>query len=65
MCDLGFKNIILEEELRKLLKVSKYQLTNMRKRGLPYIGFSRVQRIYLEEGVMRWLKENEITVKDS
>jgi hypothetical protein len=59
MCDLSFKNIILEEELRKLLKVNKLQLSNMRKKGLPFIELSRIQRLYLEGSVLKWLSERE------
>ena len=63
MCDLGFKNIVLEEELRKLLKVSKAQLSSMRKKGLPFIELSRVQRLYLEGSVLKWLAERESCVE--
>jgi len=52
MCNQSFNQIILEEELQKLLKVNKYQLVTMRKKGLPFIELSRVHRIYLEGSVI-------------
>ena len=50
MCNRSFNQIILKEELRKLL--NKYQLVTMRKKGLPFIELSRVHRIYLEGSVI-------------
>ena len=56
---MGFQEITSEEELLKLLNISKKTLAYLRnKRGLPYIGLTRYGRVYYEGDVVEWLKEN-------
>ena len=56
---MGFQEIISEEELLKLLSISKKTLAYLRnKRSLPYIELTRYERVYYEEDVVEWLKKN-------
>lgn len=56
---MGFQEIISEEELLKLLNISKKTLAYLRnKRGLPYIELTRYERVYYEGDVVEWLKKN-------
>ena len=56
---MGFQQIITEEELLKLLDISKKTLAYLRnKRGLPFIELTRYERVYYEEDVVEWLKKN-------
>ena len=56
---MGFQEIISEEELLKLLSISKKTLAYLRnKRGLPYIELTRYERVYYEGDVVDWLKKN-------
>jgi len=56
---MGFQEIVSEEELLKLLNISKKTLAYLRnKRGLPYIELTRYERVYYEGDVVEWLKKN-------
>lgn len=56
---MGFQEIIAEEELLRLLHISKKTLAHLRnKRGLPYIELTRYERVYYEGDVVEWLKKN-------
>ena len=56
---MGFQQIIQEEELLKLLNISKKTLAFLRnKRGFPYIKLTRYERVYYEDDVCKWLKNN-------
>ena len=56
---MGFQEIIIEEELLKLLNISKKTLAYLRnKRSLPYIELTRYERVYYEGDVVDWLKKN-------
>jgi len=56
---MGFQQIISEEELLKLLNISKKTLAFLRnKKGFPYIELTRYERVYFEDDVCKWLKDN-------
>ena len=56
---MGFQEITSEEDLLKLLGISKKTLAYLRnKRGLPFIELTRYARIYYEGDVVEWLKNN-------
>lgn len=56
---MGFQEITSEEELLKLLNISRKTLAYLRnKRGLPCIELTRYARVYYEGDVVEWLKEN-------
>ena len=56
---MGFGQIIAEEDLLKLLGVSKNVLDNLRrKRGFPYINLTKFDRVYHEDEVVEWLRKN-------
>ena len=58
---MGFQEIIAEEDLLKLLGISKSVLDHLRrKRGFPYISLTKFDRVYYEDDVVEWLKKNSI-----
>ena len=55
------KEIISEEELLRILDVSKDTLDKLRNRkGFPYVSLTRTNRVYLAEDVHFWLERNRV-----
>ncbi|RJR46742.1 MAG: hypothetical protein C4576_10550 [Desulfobacteraceae bacterium] len=55
------KEIMSEEELLRILDISKDTLDRLRnRRGFPYVALTRTNRVYLGEDVHFWLEENRV-----
>ncbi|MBW1711518.1 MAG: hypothetical protein JRF46_12740 [Deltaproteobacteria bacterium] len=55
------KEIISEEELLRILDVSKDTLDKLRnKKGFLYVSLTRTNRVYLAEDVHFWLERNRV-----
>ena len=55
------KEILSEEELLRILGVSKATLDKLRnKKDFPYVSLTRTNRVYLAEDVHFWLERNRI-----
>lgn len=53
------KGMITEGELLKLMNLKPSELAYLRaEKGLPYVKLSTRIRVYLEEDLMAWFKEN-------
>lgn len=56
---MGFQEITMEEELLKLLNISKKTLACLRNRkGFVCIELRRYGRVYFEGDVVEWVKQN-------
>ena len=52
------QNIWTEEDLSKLLGITKRTLDSLRnEKGLPYIRLTAKCRVYLAEDILEWLKQ--------
>ena len=55
------REIISEEELLRILDISKDTLDKLRnKKGFPYVALTRTNRVYLTEDVHFWLERNRV-----
>ena len=55
------KEIISEEELLRILDVSKDTLDKLRNRkGFPFVQLTRTNRVYLAEDIHFWLEKNRV-----
>jgi len=55
------KEILSEEELLRILGVSKATLDKLRnKKDFPYVSLTRTNRVYLAEDVHFWLERNRV-----
>ena len=52
----SFQEIISEKDLLEVLNIKKSALYRLRKKGLPYAGLSKTQRVYLVESLLLWLE---------
>jgi len=51
------QNVLTEEELKKLLGLTKGQLAELRINGqMPFLKINRTSRLYLESDLMVWLR---------
>ena len=56
------EEIISEEELLRILDVSKDTLGKLRNRkGFPYVSLTRINRVYLAQDVHFWLERNRVS----
>ena len=66
MTDQKIENLMLEEELMKLLDVNKQALDNLRyKEQLPFIKVTKTTRLYLEKDIMEWLVERRTVLNST
>ena len=57
------QNVLTEEELRKLLGLTKSQLSDLRnKEQLPFLKINRTSRLYLESDLMNWLRGRKVVI---
>ena len=57
------QNVLTEEELKKLLCLTKNQLGDLRnKEQMPFIKISRTSRLYLESDLMNWLRGRKMVM---
>jgi len=55
------REIVSEEELLRILDVSKDTLDRLRNRkGFPYVALTRTNRVYLAEDVHFWMEQNRV-----
>lgn len=55
------REIISEEELLRILDISKDTLDKLRnKKGFPYVTLTWTNRVYLAEDVHFWLERNRV-----
>jgi len=55
------QGMVTEEELLKLLGLTKGELSRIRlEKGLPYVKLSMKRRVYLEEDLMEWFRVNKV-----
>jgi len=57
------QNVLTEEELKKLLGLTKNQLAELRTNGqMPFLKINRTSRLYLESDLMTWLRGRKVVL---
>ena len=55
--------LITEEELGQILGLSKEQIGSLRRsKQMPFVKLTSRRRVYLENDLMQWFKENRMTL---